>query len=81
MLPGSVDTPILRASAAQMIPNNRQASIDAWGQAHPIGRIVTAEETAELVLFLCSSRARALTDAAHILHSGLTARLSVSLKD
>ena len=81
ILPGSVDTPMLRASAAQMTPDNPQASIDAWGRSHPIGRVIAADEVAQLVLFLCSVNARALTGAAFVIDGGLMAKLPISLKD
>ena len=81
ILPGSVDTPLLRAAAAQVTPDNPQASIDAWGKSHPIGRVITADEVAQLVLFLCSSNARALTGAAYLVDGGLLAQVPVSLKD
>ena len=81
VLPGSVDTPMLRAAAAQMTPDNPQASIDAWGRAHPIGRVITAGEVAQLVLFLCSPNASALTGAAFLVDGGLMAKLPVILKD
>ena len=81
ILPGSVDTPMLRAAAAQMTPDNPQASIDSWGRAHPIGRVIQASEVAQLVLFLCSDHARALTGGAYLCDGGLMAKLPVILKD
>jgi NAD(P)-dependent dehydrogenase (short-subunit alcohol dehydrogenase family) len=81
ILPGSVDTPMLRASAAKMTPDNPQASIEAWGRAHPIGRVIAADEVAQLVLFLCSANARAITGAAFVIDGGLMAKVAVSLKD
>ena len=80
VLPGSVDTPLLRAAAAQMTPDNPQASIDAWGKSHPIGRVVAADEVAQLVLFLCSASARAITGASFVIDGGLMAQVPVSLK-
>ncbi len=81
VLPGSVDTPLLRAAAAQMTPDNPQASIDAWGRAHPIGRVIRADEVAQLVLFLCSTHARAITGGAYLVDGGLMAKIPVVLKD
>jgi NAD(P)-dependent dehydrogenase (short-subunit alcohol dehydrogenase family) len=81
VLPGSVDTPLLRAAAAQMTPDNPQASIDAWGKSHPIGRVITADEVAQLVLFLCGPHARAMTGGAYLVDGGLMAQVPVSLKD
>ena len=80
VLPGSVDTPLLRAAAALATPDNPQASIDAWGRSHPIGRVVAAGEVAEMVLFLCGPNARAISGAAFVIDGGLMAQLPVSLK-
>jgi translation initiation factor IF-2 len=41
-------TPLLRAAAALATPDNPQASIDAWGKSHPIGRVVAADEVAQI---------------------------------
>jgi NAD(P)-dependent dehydrogenase (short-subunit alcohol dehydrogenase family) len=79
ILPGSVDTPLLRAAAAAANPANPQATIESWGRAHPIGRVITA--VAQFVLFLCSPRASALTGAAYLVDGGLTAKVPVVLKD
>jgi NAD(P)-dependent dehydrogenase (short-subunit alcohol dehydrogenase family) len=80
VLPGSVDTPLLRAAAAHATPDNPQASIDAWGKSHPIGRVTRASEVANLVLFLCSPEASAITGAAFVIDGGLMAQVPVSLK-
>ena len=81
VLPGSVDTPILRFAAASATPDNPQASIDSWGTAHPIGRVIKSDEVAQLVLFLCSDRASTLTGGAYLIDGGLMAKLPVVLKD
>ena len=81
ILPGSVDTPLLRAAAAQMTPENPQASIDAWGRSHPIGRVTRADEVAQLVLFLCSANASAITGSGYSIDGGLLAQVPVRLKD
>jgi NAD(P)-dependent dehydrogenase (short-subunit alcohol dehydrogenase family) len=80
VLPGSVDTPLLRYAASQATPENPQASIDAWGKFHPIGRVITAGEVAQLVLFLCSDEARAISGAQFVIDGGMTAQLPVFLK-
>jgi NAD(P)-dependent dehydrogenase (short-subunit alcohol dehydrogenase family) len=79
--PGSVDTPLLRGAAASVNPNDIDAVIASWGTAHPIGRVIQAEEVANLVLFLCSDLARALTGGAYLVDGGLMAKLPVVLKD
>lgn len=80
VLPGSVDTPLLRFAAAHATPDNPQASIDAWGKFHPIGRVINAAEVAQLVLFLCSDNARAISGASYVIDGGMSAQLPVFLK-
>lgn len=50
--PGSIDTPLLRYGAAQH--GKLEEVLKKWGASHPIGRIGTAEEIAQVVLFLFS---------------------------
>jgi NAD(P)-dependent dehydrogenase (short-subunit alcohol dehydrogenase family) len=70
--PGTVDTPMLRKAAAD------SGDPEAFGagllQAHPIGRIASAEEIAQFFLFLASDHARFLTGACLMIDGGFTAR-------
>lgn len=50
--PGSIDTPMLRASAQAMSPDDPEGVIAEWGRAHPIGRIGQPREVANTILFL-----------------------------
>lgn len=50
--PGSIDTPMLRASARAMNPDDPEAVLAEWGRAHPIGRIGQPREVANAILFL-----------------------------
>lgn len=81
ILPGSVDTPMLRGAAAAFDPHNVAATVARWGTMHPIGRVIQPEEVARLVLFLCSDDARACTGAAYLVDGGLMAKLPVVLPD
>ena len=81
VLPGSVDTPLLRGAAATVNPDDIDAVIASWGTAHPIGRVIQPSEVADLVLFLCSDHARALTGGSYLVDGGLMAKLPVVLKD
>jgi NAD(P)-dependent dehydrogenase (short-subunit alcohol dehydrogenase family) len=80
--PGSVDTPMLR-SAAERWRGSRTADdlIAEWGRSHPLGRVATPEEVAELIAFLASDRARFITGSEHRIDGGLTAGLAVALPE
>jgi NAD(P)-dependent dehydrogenase (short-subunit alcohol dehydrogenase family) len=81
VLPGSVDTPMLRGAAATFAPDDVEATVARWGKMHPIGRVIKPEEIARLVLFLCSDDAKACTGAAYLVDGGLMAKLPVVLPD
>ena len=72
--PGSVDTPLLRATAATASPENPEEALAQWGSKHPIGRIGRAEEIAEAVLFLSSGKASFITGEYLCIDGGLMAR-------
>jgi NAD(P)-dependent dehydrogenase (short-subunit alcohol dehydrogenase family) len=51
--PGSVDTPMLRWAADRFRGElSQDEQVAEWGRAHPLGRVATAGEVAELVAFL-----------------------------
>lgn len=79
--PGSVDTPMLRASAeAFRVANESIEDVLAlWGTTHPLGRIGQPEEIAAVVSFLLSSRASFVTGAEIRVDGGLLARLAATL--
>jgi NAD(P)-dependent dehydrogenase (short-subunit alcohol dehydrogenase family) len=52
-----------------------------WGRAHPLGRVATPEEVAELIAFLAGDRARFITGSEHRIDGGLTAGLAVALPE
>jgi NAD(P)-dependent dehydrogenase (short-subunit alcohol dehydrogenase family) len=76
--PGSVDTPMLRW-AADRFRGERSVEdvVDDWGAAHPLGRIIRADEVAELVAFLASDRAAAITGGEVRIDGGLLSRIGV----
>lgn len=76
LCPGSVDTPMLRFSAAKFA-NSVEEALHHWGQMHPLGRVADPKEIAEVVAFLASDRASFVTGAAIPVDGGLLAKLGV----
>jgi NAD(P)-dependent dehydrogenase (short-subunit alcohol dehydrogenase family) len=78
--PGSVDTPMLRASA-DLFRGDRGAEdvLAEWGRSHPIGRIAKPAEVAELVAFLAGDRSSFVTGADYRVDGGLLAMAPVVL--
>lgn len=60
--PGGIDTRMLDALADQATAG-AQSSREMMDPLHPIGRIGTPQEVAELIVWLCSSRASFMTGA------------------
>jgi NAD(P)-dependent dehydrogenase (short-subunit alcohol dehydrogenase family) len=80
--PGSVDTPMLRASAAQFSDGTEQGIetvLRDWGTAHALGRIATAEEVGEVIAFLAGPRAAFVTGADLRVDGGLLSRIAAPL--
>jgi len=64
--PGYIDTPLLKGMP--------QEAYDGLIGLHPIGRLGTAEEVAELVVFLLGDRAGFITGSQHLVDGGYTAQ-------
>lgn len=58
--PGSIDTDMVRAAAARE-PDGLEAALARFGRTHPIGRIGTGQDIANMVLFLASDKASFMT--------------------
>lgn len=80
--PASVDTPMLRWAADLFKGNEKQEKLIVdWGKMHPVGRVGTAEEVAELIVFLSSDKASFITGAEVKIDGGMLAALGVRLPD
>ena len=84
--PGSVDTPMLRASA-DLFKGDKTVddTVLEWGLSHPLGRgrgrVCTADEVAEVIVFLLSDRAAFMTGDRILVDGGLLAGIGVALPD
>lgn len=77
VLPGSVETPMLRAAGEQFSPEDPVAAMQNWGALHPLGFLMQPRDIANIISFLSSDDARVITGAPIIADSGLLARLGV----
>ena len=76
--PGSIATPMLELAARTFSPELPVDKVfKRFGEAHPLGRIGTPEEVAELAAFLVSSRASFCTGGDYLVDGGLIAGLAV----
>jgi NAD(P)-dependent dehydrogenase (short-subunit alcohol dehydrogenase family) len=82
LCPGSVDTPMLRASAESFADAAESADdvIRRWGRLHPIGRVASAEEIARTVAFLAGPESSFITGAELFADGGVTAAVGVTLR-
>jgi len=82
VLPGSVDTPMLRASARRFSGGRSEDDVLAnWGGEHPLGRVARAEEVGEVIAFLASEASSFVTGAAFRVDGGLLAQLGAALPE
>lgn len=75
--PGSVDTPMLQASALRRSPTDATTLLSDWAERQPTGRISEPSEIASVIAFLASKDASAVTGACSVVDGGLLARLSL----
>lgn len=71
VVPGAIDTPMLRREA--QAAGDPEAQFAALSAIHPIGRLGTSEEIADAVVFLASDRARFMTGSCLVVDGGLMA--------
>jgi meso-butanediol dehydrogenase / (S,S)-butanediol dehydrogenase / diacetyl reductase len=76
--PGSIRTPMLARSAANFAPDlPAEEAFARFGEAHPLKRIGTPEEVAELAAFLASDKAGFCTGGDYLVDGGLLAGIGV----
>jgi meso-butanediol dehydrogenase / (S,S)-butanediol dehydrogenase / diacetyl reductase len=76
--PGSVRTPMLARSAAHFVPDLPEELVfERFGASHPLGRVGTPEEVAELAAFLASDKAGFCTGGDYLVDGGLLAGIGV----
>jgi meso-butanediol dehydrogenase / (S,S)-butanediol dehydrogenase / diacetyl reductase len=76
--PGSIRTPMLEHSAAHFSPDLPvDMVVERFGAAHPLGRVGTVEEVAELAAFLLSDRSSFCTGGDYLVDGGLLAGIGV----
>jgi NAD(P)-dependent dehydrogenase (short-subunit alcohol dehydrogenase family) len=76
--PGSIRTPMLARAAAHFGPDLPVETVmERFGEAHPMGRIGTPEEVAELAAFLVSDKAGFCTGGDYLVDGGLLAGIGV----
>jgi NAD(P)-dependent dehydrogenase (short-subunit alcohol dehydrogenase family) len=71
VVPGAIDTPMLRREA--QAAGDPEAQFAALSAIHPIGRLGAADEIADAVVFLASRGARFMTGSCLVVDGGLMA--------
>jgi NAD(P)-dependent dehydrogenase (short-subunit alcohol dehydrogenase family) len=82
ILPASVDTPMLRASARAFSKDRTEDEIlNEWGKSHPIGRMASIDDIGQLVGFLCSDKSSFITGSSYVIDGGLMTQVPVILPE
>lgn len=80
VLPGTVDTPMVRSSAERLAgTNGLEQTLEKWGNDHPIGRVARTTEIANVIVFLLSDEASFMTGSSYRVDGGLLSQLAVRL--
>ena len=75
--PGSIDTPMLRAGAREVSPDDPDRVIEEWGSMYPMRRVGLPGEIADAVLYLVSPLASFVTGADLRVDGGLLAGVAL----
>jgi NAD(P)-dependent dehydrogenase (short-subunit alcohol dehydrogenase family) len=75
--PGSIDTPLLRAAARGVSPDDPGRVIDEWGSMYPMQRVGLPGEIADAALYLVSPLASFVTGADIRIDGGLLAAVAL----
>ena len=70
--PGTIDTDMVRTVAAAE-GGDIEESLDRYGAGHPIGRIGSGQDIANLIMFLASDNASFMTGAHVVIDGGYMA--------
>jgi NAD(P)-dependent dehydrogenase (short-subunit alcohol dehydrogenase family) len=74
--PGSVDTPMLLASAKRFVSgDDYQTVINEWGRLHLLGRVAQPQEVASVIVFLAGPEASFVTGACYVVDGGMLAAI------
>lgn len=77
VLPGAVDTPMLRASIERVSPGDPEGGLRALAGRTPLGRVGAAVDVAQAIVFLADgARSGFITGQALVVDGGATTRLS-----
>jgi NAD(P)-dependent dehydrogenase (short-subunit alcohol dehydrogenase family) len=81
--PGSIDTPMLRWAADVWKADDQSVDelVESWGKMHPLGRVGTPVDVAELIAFLASDRASFITGGEYKIDGGLLSAIAVVLPE
>ena len=80
ILPGSVDTPMLRSSAEMHRgEKSLEEVLSDWGAGHPLGRIAKSSEIGDLAVFLVSEESAFITGQSIVIDGGLSIQVPVIL--